>query len=85
MADMNLHDYVKQSRGRASDLARAIDAPPSLISQWISIREVPPDKVLPIVKATDGAVTPFELRPDLYPDPDWLPPDVRKPRRKKAS
>ncbi|CAK0741312.1 Helix-turn-helix domain-containing protein [Gammaproteobacteria bacterium] len=37
---------------------------------------VPAERVLPIVRATQGRVTPYELRPDLYPDPDWMPPGL---------
>lgn len=32
--------------------------------------------VLPIVRATDGEITPHDLRPDLYPDKKWLPPPL---------
>lgn len=40
---------------------------------------VPAEHVIPIVRATSGAVTPYQLRPDIYPDPDWMPPDVEPP------
>lgn len=36
--------------------------------------KVPPEQVLAVVRATAGAVRPYDLRPDLYPDPDWVPP-----------
>lgn len=32
---------------------------------------------LSLVRVTGGRVTPHELRPDLYPDPDWLPAEAR--------
>lgn len=34
---------------------------------------VPAERVLPICRAAGGVVTPYELRPDIYPDPAWLP------------
>ena len=37
---------------------------------------VPADRVLALVRATAGAVRPFDLRPDLYPDPAWMPPGL---------
>jgi DNA-binding transcriptional regulator YdaS (Cro superfamily) len=39
-------------------------------------RAVPADRVLALVRAADGAVRPFDLRPDLYPDPAWMPPGL---------
>lgn len=42
---------------------------------------VPAEQVLAISAATEWKVTPFELRPDLYPHPhDGLPPDMRENR-----
>jgi DNA-binding transcriptional regulator YdaS (Cro superfamily) len=39
---------------------------------------IPADRVLPIVlpivRALEYSVRPHDLRPDLYPDPEWLPP-----------
>ncbi|WP_406828140.1 helix-turn-helix domain-containing protein [Microbulbifer sp. ARAS458-1] len=44
----------------------------SSISQWVTGRRpVPPMQCLPIEKATGGAVTRYELRPDVFgPAPD---------------
>ena len=39
---------------------------------------VPADRVLQIVEVTGRQVTPHELRPDLYPDPDWMPPSGKE-------
>jgi len=43
---------------------------------WLQKGQVPPEQVLPVVRAVAGVVTPYELRPDIYPDPDWMPPDL---------
>lgn len=65
---MELKTYLdREGRGSASDLARAIKAVPSLISQWASgDRQVPVGRCVDIERATNGAVTRQELRPD-----DW--------------
>ena len=44
------------------------------IRKWEKGGKPPCERVLQIYHVTRGAVTPHELRPDLYPDPDWLPP-----------
>lgn len=67
-----------------SQLAAKLGESPQSIINWVN-RGVPANKVLPIVRAVSGRVTPFEIDPILYPDPNWLPPGVRRPRRKKAS
>lgn len=58
-------------------LAKAINAPPAQISQWANgLRPVPAHHCLAIERATSGAVTRAELRPDDY----WLIwPDLPAP------
>ncbi|MBU2854744.1 transcriptional regulator [Acidithiobacillus ferriphilus] len=34
---------------------------------------IPAGRVLPLVRATEYRISPHELRPDLYPDPNWVP------------
>lgn len=29
--------------------------------------------VIPLCRETGWAIRPFDVRPDLYPDPDWIP------------
>ena len=64
---MNLRAYIDQKRGRASSLGRALVITPVLVSQWASGRQVPAERCPAIEKATGGAVTCEELRPDV----DW--------------
>lgn len=60
--------------GGQAALARVIRVSPSAINQWTKgVRPLPAEQVLPICRAVAGEVTPFELRPDLYPDPEWRP------------
>lgn len=62
--------------GGVTELARRIGAKQPRVSNWLCRGSVPAEMALPICRATAGAVTPHDLRPDLYPDPDWLPADV---------
>ena len=64
---MNLRTYIDQQRGRASSLGRSMGITPVLVSQWASGRQVPAERCPEIEKATLGAVTCEELRPDV----DW--------------
>ena len=56
-----------------AELGRRIGVERQTISSWLARGTVPPEMVLPIVFAVNGSVTPHDLRPDLYPDPDWMP------------
>lgn len=65
---MNLRTYIDQQRGRATALGRALEVAPVLISQWANnTRPIPAERCPAIDKATGGAVTCEELRPDV----DW--------------
>ncbi|MEA3278879.1 MAG: YdaS family helix-turn-helix protein [Pseudomonadota bacterium] len=58
-----------------AEAARKLGITRQAIQEWKgSDAPIPAERVLPIYQATRGAVTLHELRPDLYPDPDWLPP-----------
>lgn len=68
MCGMKLLEYVNQSRGRRSAMARSIGVPAILISQWAyAQRQVPADRCPDIERMTDGAVRCEDLRPDV----DW--------------
>lgn len=65
---MNLKHYTKEQRGRSALLGRILSVSPVLISQWINgVRQIPAERCPEIEKATNGAVTCEELRPDV----DW--------------
>lgn len=65
---MNLIDYLKSERGRASALARALGITPVLISQWANgVRQVPAEYCPAIERQTSGSVRCEVLRPDV----DW--------------
>jgi DNA-binding transcriptional regulator YdaS (Cro superfamily) len=66
---MNLKTYFSGQRGRAANLARSIRVTPVTIHQWAfkEGKKIPAERCLAIEKATDGAVTCEEMRPDV----DW--------------
>lgn len=43
------------------------------VFKWLRSKSIPAHRVLPIYKAMRGAMTPHEMRPDIYPDADYLP------------
>jgi len=81
---MNLKTYINQQRGRAAAIGRALGVVHVLISQWASgVRPIPAERCPAIERATGGAVTCEELRPDV----DWQfiranPHSATEPREK---
>lgn len=62
-------------------LATLIGGVQTRISEWKRRGQVTADAVIPVCKAVEFAVTPHELRPDLYPHPeDGLPLELRNGR-----
>lgn len=74
---MNAIDKAISLAGGQSNLAISCGVSQAAVSKWSRGQRVDGDHVLPVVRATNGQVKPFDLRPDLYPDQDWLPPDLR--------
>ena len=69
---MKLSDYLAD-HGSQTDLARSISAQPQLVWQWSKgVRKIPVGRCLAIERATNGAVTRKDLRPDdwhqIWPD-----------------
>lgn len=53
--------------GSQAALAKAISVPPALVWQWLNGRRpVAPQHSIPIETATGGAVTRFDLHPDVF-------------------
>lgn len=66
---MNLKSWVEVERGRAMALAKSINVPQSFISKLVDgSKGVPIERCVPIERATDGAVTRRDLRPDDWAD-----------------
>lgn len=65
--------------GTQAALAKAIDVSPAIVQQWrVGARPVPVKHCLAIERATHGAVTRRDLRPD-----DWhlIWPELANPRK----
>ena len=75
---MNLKDYLlAEGRGSGSALSRALEVPPSLISDWANEnRPIPVERCAAIEQATNSAVTRRDLRPS-----DWrlIWPELAQP------
>lgn len=69
MSDSAL-DRAIRAVGSGRDLAKVLGVSPMAVSQWKK-RGIPVERVLAVVRATDGVVQAHELRPDL---PDLFPP-----------
>ena len=81
---MKLREWTKEKPGRPIELAGLIGASPVLISQWATgKRPVPIERCVPIERATDGAVSRIDLRPDdwheIWPELADLEPNTTHP------
>ena len=65
-------DLVVERAGGASSLARQIGVQPPTIASWRRAGQIPAERVLALCRLT--GLSPNLLRPDLYPDPNWIPP-----------
>ena len=80
MANAALQKAI-DAMGGQSALARALGLPQQNIWWWLNkMDRVPAEQAVPIERATNGAVTRRELRPDLYP-PEPVAPASPKPRK----
>jgi DNA-binding transcriptional regulator YdaS (Cro superfamily) len=57
---------VIDMHGSENSLAKKLGVAQQTINNWLD-RGIPPHRVLGIEKASNGAVTRHELRPDIYP------------------
>jgi DNA-binding transcriptional regulator YdaS (Cro superfamily) len=70
---MNLKTYISVGYGKAMELASELGIHPSYLSQMINgDRAISPERCVAIEKATNGAVTRKDLRPNdfwkIWPD-----------------
>ena len=59
-----------------TNVARATGMSHAMIVNWFARGQVPAEQVLRVVRATNGEITPHDLRPDIYPDEHWMPPGI---------
>ena len=64
--------------GSMTKLAQGLDLTKGAVGQWGD--RVPAERVLDVARVVGFAVTPHQLRPDLYPNPsDGLPVEAERP------
>lgn len=74
---MNLSRYLESKpRGTARAIALAVGVHPVTLSQWASdIKQTPHERCPGLERASEGAITCEEQRPDVHwvriPDADW--------------
>jgi DNA-binding transcriptional regulator YdaS (Cro superfamily) len=61
---MNLNDYLKTTTQDA--FAKAVGVTQSMVAQWVAGARITAERAVMIERATNGAITRGELRPDLF-------------------
>ena len=64
---MNAAERAAAEAGSQSALARKLGCSPQAVQRMCATGHVPAERVLQIEAASEGKVTRYELRPDLYP------------------
>jgi len=83
---MNLHQYLSKDGVSAKSLSICLGVSDVLISQWkTGVRQVPAERCPDIERATVGAVTCEELRPDLADQWAFLRGTEKPPAEDKPS
>lgn len=80
MTPMNALTKAVDLCGGVTALAGKLGVGQSVVSMWLTRRSVPPSRCLAIEDATAGAVTRYDLRPDVFGDPP-VTPDMHDQRR----
>lgn len=62
---MDINQIVKLAGG-AQSLAATLGIRHQAVYQWAA---VPPERVIEVARIT--GLRPYDIRPDLYPDPRW--------------
>ncbi len=70
MINIHIKKAVEESGGQAA-LARLCGVSQPAVFRWLNGRRVKADHVMSIVKAANGKVQAYQIRPDL---PDIFPP-----------
>ncbi len=66
---MKFSDWVNEQRGRSLAIAQAVGVTPPVVSDWVTGKKgIPMERCTAIERATGGAVTRKDLRPDDWQD-----------------
>jgi len=66
--------------GNKNRVAQLCGISPVQIAKWLKAGKTPPHRCIELERATNGGITRYELRPDIYPPEDY---DLRKIRRER--
>ena len=69
---ISIIDLAVERAGSPTALARAAGVQPPSIASWRRAGQIPAERVLAVYRLT--GLSPNLLRPDIYPDPNWIPP-----------
>ena len=61
--------------GGQAALAKSLGISDQAVSKWLK-KGIPSDRILDVCRISNWQITPYELNPRLYPDPNWLPPEA---------
>ena len=65
-------DLIVERAGGATALADQLGIQAPSIASWRRAGQVPAERVLAVSRLT--RISPHAIRPDIYPDPNWIPP-----------
>lgn len=68
MKTSNAIELAIKTVGSQSKLAAILSVKQQAVSNWKAVGFPPPNRVIAIERATNGAVTRHQLRPDIYPN-----------------
>lgn len=60
---------IIKAQGGTGVVSRRMGVKQARLCNWIGRKSVPPHRIIPLCRALFWAVTPHQLRPDLYPHP----------------
>lgn len=67
--EMKFTEWVNEQRGRSLAIAQAVGVTPPVVSDWVTGKKgIPLERCTAIERATGGAVTRKDLRPDDWQD-----------------
>lgn len=75
---MNILEQEIESLGGPSAVGKIVGASAQRVINWRARGRVPADVVISYCECREWAITPHQLRPDIYPHPhDGLPESMR--------
>lgn len=66
---MKIADYLKERSLSQQAFAEQVGVTQSRVSQWLAGERIPAERAASIERATAGAVTRYDLRPDVFGAP----------------